>query len=273
MIETMKKFAACALTACALSLVAAGVAWGGVASGIELESSGDGIVAVNLKLPEGADDVRALKLTLAVESADADALGSEFAFDDALAGVEVRQVRSSLDEGTRRISVYAAAKDRNLFEGEYLNLGSLTLTSEDGVAAKVSVAGFEAVNAAHDAMGPEEAGLGALGAQPLDVLVPAAGGTTPNPPQQPEEEGDGPGSEGGDHEGGGSNDGSNGGSNGGLNGGSNDANVSPGAPSGTDASLVATGDSLLPVIAGSAALALVAGIAALAIARLGRRSR
>lgn len=254
MIETMKKLAACAFAACALCLAAAGVAWGGAAPGIELEDAGDGAVAVSLKLPESPDHVRALKLTLAVEAADADALGADFAFDGTLEGVEVRQARTSVVEGVRHVSVYVAAQDRELFEGGELSLGTLALSSDDGVAAKVSAVGFEAVNAAHDAMGPEEAGLGALeSSSPLDVQVPAAGGTTPNPPQQPEGEGDG------------SKDDGTGGT------GSNGANVSPGAPSGTDASLVATGDGLLPVVAVCAGVVLVAGIVALVVARRSRR--
>ena len=256
MIESMKNFAAGALAACALCLAAApGIAWAAAAPAVSLAQEEAGSVSVGVSAPGDVDDVRALKLTLAVRGAEGSDVSVDFAFDDA-GGVDVREARSSEADGEQRISLYLASKDKNLLTGEDQTLGTLRLTSEDASTVEVSVVGFEAVNAAHDALGEQDLGIELPEA--TRVQTSAERGVSPMPPDgegeapQPEER-----PEGGD----------------GSGSGADSPNTSPGAPAGAVSPLVSTGDGLLPFAAVFAAFAFLSGLAAFASLRGSRSTR
>ena len=266
MMSTMKKFAAGALVVCAFCLaLAPGLAWGAETPGVYLDAgdSGKGNVEVKLVLPDGSDKVGAFKLTLVVDSA---AVDLEFAFPAAL-GAEVHDARIQRGDNVQYISLYVASKDGSLFSGTDLNLGNLALSSEDSVGVRVAVESFEAVNTAHDVLAAVDLGMD-LPADPVEVESKADTGTTPEPPAG-EGEGNEPGS--GDNQGSGEGTGT-GSGNGGTGSGNGSANTSPGAPTGTDQSLVTTGDSLAssPAALGTVALA-AAAVVALGLVRLGKR--
>ena len=267
MMSTMKKYAAGALVACALCLaLVPGAAWAAVDPEAVLQKvDGSDDVAVSLKLPEGArDNVRTLRLTLTVKGADLDGVEAGFAFDGSLDGVAVKEARYRHEDSEGVLSLYLAG-DANLFANDTLALGSAHLTGEEGATVEIGVGSLSVVNAAHDASDPAVYSQGSV---PVEL---GAESTTPNPPEPPAGEGEGnePGS--GDNQGSGEGTGT-GSGNGGTGSGNGSANTSPGAPTGTDQSLVTTGDSLAssPAALGTVALA-AAAVVALGLVRLGKR--
>lgn len=267
MTKTLKKCVAGALVACALCLaLVPGAAWAAVDPEAVLQKvDGSDDVAVSLKLPEGArDNVHTLRLTLTVRGADLDGVKAGFAFDGSLGGVAVKEARYRHEGGEGVLNLYLAG-NTNLFENDTLALGSAHLTGEEGTTVEIGVGSLSVVNAAHDTSDPAVYSQGSV---PVEL---GAESTTPNPPEPPagEGEGDKPGS--GDNPGSGEGTGTESG-NGGTSSGTGSANTSPGAPTGTDQSLVTTGDSLAssPAALGTVALA-AAAVVALGLVRLGKR--
>ena len=144
----------------------------------------------------------------------------------------------------------------------------MKLTGADGTTVGIGAGELGVVSAAHDASEPALFSTG-----PVTVEIGAA---TPNPPDPPagggEEEGGGAGGdEGGSGSGSGSGTGGSAGDGSGSGGADADANRSPGAPSGTEQPLMATGDGLAVPLAVCGAVALAA--VAAAACSLARRPR
>lgn len=264
----MKKMAAAALAACALCLaLVPGIAWAAVDPEAVVEGAGDG-AAVSLKLPDGPrDDVRTLRLGLTVTAADLEGVQVDFAFDGSLDGVAVKEARYRHEGGVGHLNLYLAG-NKNLYENDVLKLGTVKLTGADGTTVGIGAGELGVVSAAHDASEPALFSTG-----PVTVEIGAA---TPNPPDPPagggEEEGGGAGGdEGGSGSGSGSGTGGSAGDGSGSGGADADANRSPGAPSGTEQPLMATGDGLAVPLAVCGAVALAA--VAAAACSLARRSR
>ena len=256
----MNKMAAAALAACALCLaLVPGIAWAAVDPEAVVEGAGDG-AAVSLKLPAGPrDDVRTLRLGLTVPAADLEGVQVGFAFDGSLDGVAVKEARYRHEGGVGHLNLYLAG-NKNLYENDVLKLGTVKLTGADGTTVGIGAGELGVVSAAHDASEPALFSTG-----PVTVEIGAA---TPNPPDPPagggEEEGGGAGGdEGGSGSGSGSGTGGSAGDGSGSGGADADANRSPGAPSGTEQPLMATGDGLaVPLsVCGAVALAAVAAAA------------
>ena len=270
MAETMKKMAAAALAACALCLaLVPGIAWAAVDPEAVVEGAGDG-AAVSLKLPDGPrDDVRTLRLGLTVTAADLEGVQVDFAFDGSLDGVAVKEARYRHEGGVGHLNLYLAG-NKNLYENDVLKLGTVKLTGADGTTVGIGAGELGVVSAAHDASEPTLFSTG-----PVTVEIGAA---TPNPPDPPAGGGEAEGGDaGGDEGGSGSGSGSGSGTGGGAGDGSGsggadaDANRSPGAPSGTEQPLMATGDGLAVPLAVCGAVALAA--VAAAACSLARRPR
>lgn len=253
MFETMKKFAACVLATIAFCLIVApGIAWAGVAPAIVFADAEAGALPVSLNAGADVEGVRAFKLTLAVEGAEEAGASVGFEYDGSL-DADVREVRSSTVEGVRQVSLYVASKSQDLLTGAEQALGKLIVASKDAASVNVSVTGFEAVNAAHGDLGD----LGLALPEEMQVQAKAENGST-DPIEEDRKGNDRNNNDRKDNDR--KNDDSD-----------KDTNVSPGAPSGTDSSLVATGDSLLPLVATLAAIALVSAVIALVVVLRSRK--
>lgn len=258
MTDTMKKLAAGTFAALALCLaLIPGIAWADVDPEAVLQKvDGSDDVSVAINLPDGArDEVYALRLVLTLKGDDLDGVKAEFAFDDSLKGVAVKEARYQHEGGEGRLNLYLAG-DVDLFATSPLKLGAVHVAAPDGTTVQVGAGQLSVVNGAHDASTPE-----LFAGEPVSVEVGA--GVSPNPPTPPAgdddaDKGDGSGTESGTGDGSGTGSGSGNGS-----GSDGSANRSPGAPSGTDSPLVTTGDNLAMTLA--ACGMAVAGAGALVV--------
>lgn len=273
MTKTLKKLAAGVLVACSLCLaLVPGAAWAAVDPEAALQKvDGSDDVAVFIKLPEGArDDVRTLRLTLTVKGDDLDEVKADFVFDGSLDDVAVKDARYRHEGGEGVVNLYLAG-NVNLFANDTLELGSVHLTGEEGTTVEIGVGPLSVVNTAHDTSDPVVYSQGSV---PVEI---GAESTTPNPPEPPAGEGEddkpGSGDNPGSGEGSGSGEGTGTGSgNGGAGSGDGSTNTSPGAPTGTDQSLVTTGDDFASSLAVWGTMALVAAaVVSLGLVRLSKR--
>ncbi|RDB62211.1 hypothetical protein C1878_07685 [Gordonibacter sp. 28C] len=262
MTDTMKKLAAGAFAALALCLaLAPGIAWADVDPEAVLQKvDGSDDVSVAIVLPDGArDQVNALQLAITLKGDSLDEVKAEFAFDDSLKGVAVKEARYRHEGGEGRLNLYLAG-NVDLFATSPLKLGAVHVTAPDGTTVQVGAGQLSVVNAAHDASTPE-----LYFSEPVSVEVGA--GVSPNPPTPPAgdddaDKGDGSGT------GSGTGDGSGSGGDSGYDG---SANRSPGAPSGTDSPLVTTGDNLATTLVACGMAAVAAGALVVLARRKSRR--
>lgn len=246
MTQTIKKLALSTMVACALCLtLASSPAWASTEPGVELAKvDGADAVSVTLTTPTAPrDDVRALSLSLEVAGIDPAKTDVSFAFDDSLSGVSVKDARVVKGEDSYRVNLYVAG-EKKLYENDRLALGKLVFAGSDNAKADVSVVenSLQVVNAAHVL---DEPSLD-TGQSVLVELGKAPESSHPDTPDNPDmpstDDGDDTKDE-GEHT---NNDSGTGSDN---NTKPNpDANRSPGAPSGTDDSLVPTGDGLSPLV-------------------------
>ena len=251
----MNKMAAAALAACALCLaLVPGIAWAAVDPEAVVEGAGDG-AAVSLKLPDGPrDDVRTLRLGLTVTAADLEGVQVGFAFDGSLDGVAVKEARYRHEGGVGHLNLYLAG-NKNLYKTCTRTSQARRPTGADGTLRRDRREPAGRGERARDVepfvrRDPVQSRIGAA----ADARYRAAG---------KKELTAAGGDEGGSGSGSGSGTGGSAGDGSGSGGADADANRSPGAPSGTEQPLMATGDGLaVPLsVCGAVALAAVAAAA------------
>lgn len=148
-----------------------------------LEETGSG-AAVSVRLEEERDDILSLGLRLQVSFTEGDGSAAQvsFAFDSAI-GTKVMEYRYNAEQGI--LSLYISGQ-QNLFTGQELKLGAVTVGVPEGSEATVRISvvedSLQLVNAAYD--GEDSGEVSAPEAPEFTVSGQPAGGTEITPPAE-----------------------------------------------------------------------------------------